>query len=210
MEDSSSSLAKLATALVEAQKEFAPLTKSATNPHFRNKFVPLSEVVQNAMPVLTKHGLSVTQLPVSQDGEPALRTILMHTSGEFLAGTMPLLAAKRDPQGQGSALSYARRYALMSTLGLVGDEDDDGTAATSVEERRVTKMSSTGAPLEYGPPSALEKAKADLRTAVKSAGLTAEQASAYAWVKDATDADIDQINGLTEALKLGKVVTTKE
>lgn len=78
------------------------------------------------LPVLSSLGLVLVQSPSSLDGEPALTTRLIHVeTGEELSDTMPLMLAKDDPQGQGSAITYARRYALMSTLGLVADEDND-------------------------------------------------------------------------------------
>lgn len=123
--------ATFATALVAAQREMPVLPKSATNPHFRSKFVPLDVVIEKALPVLHKHGFAVLQLPTTIDGEPALRTRLIHESGETIEDVMLLLPGKTDPQGQGAALTYARRYALTAMLGLAADEDDDGNAASA-------------------------------------------------------------------------------
>jgi hypothetical protein len=177
------SIAALIKSLIACQQEFAPLKKSAKNPHFKNTFVPLSEVVENVLPVLNKHGLAVTQLPSTlEDGTPALMTVLMHESGEQLSATMPLMMVKPDPQGQGSAITYARRYALMSVLGLVGDEDDDGTAAVKpAPAREVTQ---------------LDRAKAELRKLVVTLPK-AEQAQ-YSWVKTSTD--IEEIRDQAKAL----------
>jgi len=186
---------ELTKALVAAQAEFAPLEKTATNPHFKNKFVPLSEVLQNALPVLSKHGLAVAQFPTFTDDGPALITYLLHESGQYLAHSMPLNAVKSDPQAQGSAITYARRYSLMSILGLVGDEDDDANAATSAPKQR--------APRPTPPSSPLDIAKEQLRAAIKGAGLTSDQAKEYAWVATATNDDIDRINGAAEVLKMG-------
>lgn len=186
-------IAELVKALIEAQSEFAPLTKSATNPHFENKFVPLHEVLENVLPILNRNGLAVSQFPcLTEEGTPGLITLLMHESGQCLEATMPLLAAKSDPQGQGSAITYARRYALMAALGLVGDEDDDGHAATVKPVKKETP---------------LESAKAQLREAISAAGLSKDEAAQYAWVKDATEADIETILGNVQALKLGKAVS---
>lgn len=130
-------MSNIYAAIIAAQGEFGALPKTGTNPHFKNKFVPLHEVMQAIIPVLSKHGLALLQFPSNIDGAPALRSVLVHESGEHVEATMPLLAAKDDPQGQGSALTYARRYAAMSILGLVGDEDDDAEA---------TRVSSTTKP----------------------------------------------------------------
>lgn len=120
-----------AAAFVAAQREMPVLPKSATNPHFHSKFVPLDDVIEKALPVLNAHGFAVLQFPTTVDGQPALRTVLLHESGESLEDVMPLLPGKADPQGQGAALTYARRYALTAMLCLAADEDDDGNSASS-------------------------------------------------------------------------------
>lgn len=191
---------ELTAALVAAQKEFAPIAKSATNPHFRNKFVPLSELIQTVLPTLNKHGLALSQHPVTgEDGSTGLCTFLLHVSGEEMHTTMPLLLPKNDPQGQGSAITYARRYALMAILGVVGDEDDDAEKASSSRVSS-TRMDNN---INVNATSPLEAAKATLRRAIKSSGVPAKD---YAWVKDATVADIDNILGLAKALESGKAL----
>jgi hypothetical protein len=123
-------LNELAAGLVAAQGEFAAIPKTADNPFFKSKYAPLEAVVEVTQPILTKHGLAVAQFPTVLDGEPALKTILLHSSGQSISDTMLLCAAKRDPQGQGAAITYARRFAFMSVLGLVADVDDDGNTAS--------------------------------------------------------------------------------
>ncbi len=81
--------------------------------------------------VLTKHGLSIMQLPDNIDGKPALTTIVMHTSGQFQKATTPLLIEKETAQGYGSALTYTRRYGYAAALQIVIDEDDDGNKASA-------------------------------------------------------------------------------
>lgn len=118
----------LAKALVAFQAEAPALPLDGVNPHYGNRFTTLDALVTSVRPVLAKHGLSFVQLPTHYDGQPALRTVLLHESGDKLEDVMLLKEAKPDPQGQGSALTYARRYALAAALGLVADEDDDGNA----------------------------------------------------------------------------------
>jgi ERF superfamily len=121
----------LAAALVAAQQSFPAIPKDAVNPHFKNRFASLHTIVEKALPVLNENGLALMQFPTIAEGQPALRTKLIHAeSGESEEDTMLLSAVKNDPQGQGSALTYARRYAVLSILGLVADEDDDGAAAS--------------------------------------------------------------------------------
>jgi ERF superfamily protein len=136
----------LATALLAFQKD-APtlgLHKSGENPHFRNKFVPLEELVAKVLPKLNEHGLVLTQLPTYVQNEvhltPTLTTTLIHAeSGEKLESSMPLILQREDSQGHGSAITYARRQSLMAILGLAGDEDDDGEAASAGQDAQEAK-----------------------------------------------------------------------
>lgn len=124
-------LDKLAPALVALQGDLKPVDKSANNPFFKSKYAPLHEVMKAIQPHLAKHRLAVSQFVTNINGDSALRTILLHESGQYIEDTSPLVLAKADPQGQGSAITYARRYGVMAVLGLVADEDDDGNASVS-------------------------------------------------------------------------------
>jgi hypothetical protein len=132
----SDSIDALAPALVAAQAAILPAEKDGTNPHFNRRYASLGAVVQAVRPALAANGLAVSQI-VTHDGDQlALETILVHTSGQYIGGVYPLRPTKADPQGEGSALTYARRYALASLLGVVADDDDDGNAASRGNERR--------------------------------------------------------------------------
>lgn len=113
---------QLATALSLAQSEMQGAKKD-TKGHY-GKYATLESVINASKEVLTKHGLSITQL--SDDNK--LVTILMHKSGQYVSGSMTLLIDKPDMQRLGSAYSYARRYGWMGIIGLP-TEDDDGEAA---------------------------------------------------------------------------------
>ena len=127
----SDDIGELATALCAAQAEFTAIPKDSANPFFKSKYAGLPKVVEVASPILTTHGLSVTQLLGHDEAGDTLTTCLMHKSGQFIADTMHLRPVKDDPQAQGSATTYGRRYAYMAALGLVADEDDDGNAASA-------------------------------------------------------------------------------
>jgi hypothetical protein len=127
----SETLAALAAALSAAQAEFEAVSKDSTNPFFKSKYADLPSVVAAASPILATHGLAVSQLPGHDEGGDTLTTMLLHSSGEFLSGTMRLRPVKSDPQAQGAAMTYGRRYSYMAILGLVADDDDDGTAASA-------------------------------------------------------------------------------
>ena len=140
-------MTKLAQALHAFQKDAPPIHLDATNPHFRNKYASLGGVVAAIRPALNKHGLVYTQVTTNLDGSPALKTTLIHAeSGETLEGTSPLVLAKADPQGYGSALTYQRRYSLLSILGLVGDDDDDANSAQPAQQNGSTFVKPANAP----------------------------------------------------------------
>lgn len=134
MTERSEQINELAAALVAAQGKFSVIPKTSLNPFFKSKYADLADVVRTAAPVLVEHGLAVSQfLGVDEHGD-TLTTWLIHESGQFIAESMRLHLAKPDAQGQGSATTYARRYAYMAALGLVADDDDDGNKAS--EPRR--------------------------------------------------------------------------
>lgn len=122
----------LAAALVAAQKEMPAVEKDGTNPHFKSSFTTLGRLIATVRPVLNRHGIAVIQMPSrDEQGKPTLVTRLVHSSGESTEETMPLILAKQDAQALGSALTYAKRYALAAALAIADQEDDDGNAAVN-------------------------------------------------------------------------------
>ena len=125
----SDQIAQLAAAMAKAQPAIAPAIKDAANPFFKSKYADLGEVWRVIQAAFAPHGLSVLQVPeTAEDGSVTLTTMVLHESGEWIAGTMPVRVVKDDPQGVGSGITYARRYALSAMCGVVA-EDDDGEAA---------------------------------------------------------------------------------
>ena len=121
----------IAKALAAAQAEMGPVVFDSLNPHFKSRFASLSAVRSAVIPVLAKHGISLTQDLQTTERGVACFTTLWHESGESLTfGPLTMPASKPDAQGLGSAATYARRYSLMAVCGVVGDEDDDGNAAS--------------------------------------------------------------------------------
>jgi len=165
----SESIKELAIALAKAQGEIENAGKNAKNPHFGNKYADLAEILNTVRPVFSANGLSIVQLlsyggPVytSQTMGQAptatsynsnmvsVETILMHSSGEWISGTISVPVSKPDAQGVGSACTYARRYSLAGICG-VAQEDDDGNHAVGGEgqskgyARRETAENTRGA-----------------------------------------------------------------
>lgn len=131
MVEQSQTVAKLFAALVAAQSELKNPPKDSVNPHFKSRFADLATVLDTVKPTLAKWKLGVVQLPCEVEGVgPALATMLIHESGEYVRSTIALRPGKMDPQGVGAAMTYARRYGLQSVLGITADDDDDGNHAS--------------------------------------------------------------------------------
>lgn len=120
---------KAAAAFCAAQGQFTAAKLTAVNPHFKSKYAPFDEVMGAVRPALRQAGFAILQTVTDADAHGFnLTTTLLHTSGEWLAGSV------RMPMGDtaqqvGSALTYARRYGLSALCGVVADDDDDGNAA---------------------------------------------------------------------------------
>lgn len=128
---------QISAALVKAQKAFGPALKSSTNPHFKSKYADLAACVEAVIDGLNNAGIALIQKQHPHDGGVCVETIFVHESGEtFSAGMLTVPAAKQDPQGYGSALTYARRYSLMAACGIA-PEDDDGNAAKAPKKEAV-------------------------------------------------------------------------
>lgn len=103
------------------------LPKTATNPHYGSKYTTLTDVYEAIRPALGKWGLAVVQVLASDNGTPALRTTLIHTEcDESVTDVTPLVLGKESLHAHGAAVTYMRRYALVTILGLDSDEDVDG------------------------------------------------------------------------------------
>lgn len=129
-------------ALAAAQQEMGKAIKDTKNDHFRSKYADLASVMDACMGALNKHGICVMQPTGEDENGRFVKTILAHTSGETVECRVPLIVQKNDMQGYGSAVTYARRYGLMSMAGIA-PEDDDGNAAAKaapvVDERPVNR-----------------------------------------------------------------------
>jgi hypothetical protein len=127
---------KIAAALVKAQKAFGPALKSSTNPHFKSRYADLAACVEAVMDGLNDNGIALIQRCSESDSGVVVETVFVHESGETLdCGKLHVPAVKHDPQGYGSALTYARRYSLMAACGIA-PEDDDGNAAAKAPRQQ--------------------------------------------------------------------------
>jgi hypothetical protein len=120
----------LYSALVKCQSQIKTALKDSKNPHFKSSYADLTSVMLACKDALAANDLAVLQLSrIHESGAPVLVTRIIHTSGEHIEGEFPLVCKDpNDPQKLGSAVTYARRYALSAALGITAD-DDDGQAA---------------------------------------------------------------------------------
>lgn len=126
----------LFAAMAAAFPEIEGAVKDSNNPHFKSKYADLSSVVEAIKPALAKHKLFFVQMTHDQQGGVCVETIVGHESGEqFSFGKLFVPAGKNDAQGYGSALTYARRYSLMTAFGVCPEDDDGNAAAKSVPQR---------------------------------------------------------------------------
>lgn len=121
---------QIAAAFIKAKKAFAPAIKNASNPHFRSKYADLAACIEAVDEPFLNAGIAMYQETFEDATGVTVETVLLHESGESMrCGKLHVPASKQDPQGYGSALTYARRYSLMAACGIA-PEDDDGNAAT--------------------------------------------------------------------------------
>lgn len=121
-------------ALAAAQMQMGKALKDSSNPAFKSKYADLASVMEACMGALNGNGIAVFQPTFDDERGRYVKTILAHISGATLECRVPLIVSKNDMQGYGSAVTYARRYGLMSMAGIA-PEDDDGNAAVKAAPR---------------------------------------------------------------------------
>ena len=122
-----------------ARADIQPIKKSGTNPHFGNKYATLESVIEAVTEPLQKHGFLLMHRTISNEHGKSITTELVHESGESFVTAIPLVLAKNDMQGLGSAITYARRYGIMSILNLP-TEDDDGNEASKHQKPKLAPV----------------------------------------------------------------------
>jgi hypothetical protein len=132
---------ELAAALSKAQAEITGALKESSNPYFKSRYADLASCWDAGRVPLTKNGLCVMQGAESDGEGVTLTTMLAHTSGQWVESSLRMVPVKPDPQGVGSCITYARRYALAAMIGLA-QIDDDAEAAQGRQDnqRKITAM----------------------------------------------------------------------
>jgi hypothetical protein len=154
---------QIITALVKAKKTFNSAVKDKTNPAFRSKYADLSSCIDAVESSLLENGIFMYQHTFECENGVLIETVFLHESGEsYSAGKLHVPAAKNDPQGYGSALTYARRYSLMAACGIA-PEDDDGNAGSK----------------PYTPPAPKPRNFAKEKASIENASTLADLKSAW-------------------------------
>lgn len=136
--ETSEHINEIAAALSKAQADMSGAVKDSANPFFKSKYADLASVWDACRGPLTKNGLAIIQSPSADGLRVSVDTLLTHTSGQWMRGTVSVNAKEDSPQAVGSAITYLRRYALQSFAG-VAPEDDDGEAAQGRNRPAVTQ-----------------------------------------------------------------------
>lgn len=130
MLEHSTEIDKICAALSKAQGAMEGAVKDRQNPHFRNEYATLASVIEAVRGPLRDNELAFIQASGEMvDGALPIETRIVHSSGQWFKSVLPMPVAQKTAQAVGSALSYGKRYALMTMLG-VPSVDDDGEAAT--------------------------------------------------------------------------------
>lgn len=192
MIETSPDISFLSEALHKFQSEVVTVERSVVNPFFNRKYADLASIMLESQPILTKHRLLISQFPDNLNNKPALTTILMHSSGQFIKATILLPISETvtitkkektqnspvekeitskgfDPQEFGRAITYMRRYGYAAVLQIVIDEDDDGNKSSKRQSEKPVEVPSN--------PETIEK----IKTIWKENGGTEEKLDS--WVK---------------------------
>jgi len=122
--------------------EVKKIEKDGKNPHFKSDYATLDNIIDVTRPILHKHGLTVMQFPGGDGEKVTVRTMVMHESGEWIESEpLTIKPTKVDPQGAGSAITYARRYSYAAALSLSLGDDDDGNSASAPQTPAQTQQS---------------------------------------------------------------------
>ena len=182
----SDSTKEISTALSNFQGKMTAVKKDSTNPFYKSKYASLDTIWETIRKPLSENGLSVAQTMNLIESNSVLETTLYHTSGEWISGTQLVNPVKNEPQGLGSAITYARRYSISAILGLVSDDDDDANTATKPEPVKSTTTAVKDTSIKPVPPTVETPSEGitvpqtkKIHATAKEKGLSPEKARAY-------------------------------
>lgn len=139
---------ELAAALAKAQADIKHPLKSNTagSGNFKYTYADLPAVIDSVVAAFSKHGLSFMQFPSTDVANRmiGLKTMVMHSSGQFMESELSMMVTDLKPQTIGSAITYARRYALSAMSGIAAETDDDGNSVGGVAGKAPGKTTFAG------------------------------------------------------------------
>ena len=186
---------QLNASFVKALGELRNVAKNAVNPHFRNRYASLDAILDDVRPILASHNLGLSQEPLFEDGKAGVVTRIIHASGETRESTLLLPIKDQTAQGVGSALTYAKRYAISSILGITADDDDDGELASKpVVAKPIIKAEAPKPKPEKAPESPKELPSTPL-----------EMLSSMMWSDDILDSHVIEFLVANKVLKTRNV-----
>jgi ERF superfamily len=173
----SPTIGKLIEALAKASLEFKPVKKTSKNPFFKSSYADLAEVIDATREGLGHNGLAVVQPPLYNriSGTVEVITLLAHSSGEWMKSVLEVTMSKQDAQGEGSAITYGRRYAYSATLNVASEEDDDGNAAVSKPFSRQEEVEEAIDRADYLKVFEIQA----IDSAIRATGKTEDEVKAY-------------------------------
>lgn len=143
--------------LIALQTEIHNPPNTATNPFLKSKYAPLNEILNMVRPLCNKHGFFLSQQIGGDEGNISVTTRLIHNSGQvYTSDELIIKPDKKGIQGAGAAITYMRRYQLLSLLGIAGEDDNDGEG-TSKDEVKSKPAPSKKAPASSKKPASAKK-----------------------------------------------------
>lgn len=140
--EKSESIKEICIAFNKMQSVLEQPLKDKDNPYFRSKYVPLENVVDSIVKASKDNGLSFSQFAeTDENGNICVSTLVMHNSGEWIQyPKLRMKPEKNTPQSLGSAITYAKRYALSAIFGITSDEDNDGNSESKPNQNTKPKQ----------------------------------------------------------------------
>lgn len=204
----SEDIKEITKALVAFHSEVGRITKDGTNPHLKNRYATIDQIIEEIRPILADKGLFIMQLPTNTEGgEIQMVTRLYHISGQWMESpSLKIKVDRNNAQGIGSAITYARRYSLTSFLGLNTGEDDDGHAASGdhsgqAQQFRGKQQAGKGQTKQTNP---LTEQKRAILVACHEKGLTDNQAAKLVTTlleKDPNTMTLEEAQNVLEEIK---------
>lgn len=192
-------MSNIATAFIKAKRQFGPVLKAKNNPAFKSKYANLEACLDAVDDACLAAGIALYQETFEDATGVTVETVFLHESGESLrCGKLHVPAAKQDPQGYGSALTYARRYSILTACGIAA-EDDDGNAA-SQQRRQYQDQEPTRTHHDETRALWLREAVANINNAKTAGDLKKIVADAIACAQGENDDDmVKQIQAAADA-----------